>query len=180
MADTRQVVSWSVQRECIFRNGDNWFLPKNTFRPLQDLRTVASGFTDDRVVDGICVTSWTTGGDNSGKCYDIPFDGFRIEDRLGKFGGLSEALKLCTNCEANAENKLDTKVAGCFGYLDIWPDSPELEKQLSQIIKTQNLGDRLRSAFSITTPLWYGLLKVDSCCEIRPQASPAMWITSQT
>lgn len=156
MADTRQIVTWSLERKCPFRSGTDWLLPSETCKQLADLRTLARAHTDDRVVDGICVTSWSTGLDNSGEYHDIPSGGFRIEDRIARFGGIEEANRTCGGCEANVDSKLDTKIAGCFGDLDIWPDSSEFDEQLWRIIEERNLEGRLRSAFPVTTPLWYG------------------------
>ena len=156
MADTRQIVYWSLERKCAFRSGNDWFLPDITARQLSDLRTVADAENDKRVVDGICVTSWKTEDDNSGQSHRIPSSGFRIEERLQPFGGLANGLRTCGQCEANVSGDSSIKVAGCYGHLDIWPDSEELEKQLWQVIENRGLGDRLRSAFHVTTPLWYG------------------------
>src|SRR5436309_11559142 len=66
MADTRQVVSWALERKCAFRSGEQWSRPDRTYRQLADLRTVASAEGDGRIVNGICVTSWTTERDNAG------------------------------------------------------------------------------------------------------------------
>lgn len=156
MADTRQIVNWSIERKCAFRKGVNWFLPNETFKQLADLQTIARAYDDNQVVDGICVTSWTMGQDNSQKHYDIPYDGFCIEDQISKFGGMEAVHKTCRECEANADNKLNTKIAGCFGSLDVWPDSEELNEQLWDIIERDHLENRLRAAFSATNPLWYG------------------------
>ncbi len=156
MADTRQVVSWALERKCPFRSGEQWFLPDRTRTQLADLRTVADAEGDRRIVGGICVTGWTTERDNAGNVHNIPCSGFRIEERLGPVGGLAAALTTCRACEANAEAGLGIDVAGCFGHLDIWPDSEELDQQLWRIIEQRNLEDRLRAAFPVTTPLWYG------------------------
>ena len=156
MADTRQVVSWALERKCTFRSGDQWFLPCQTYRQLGDLRTVASAEGDRRIVNGICVTSWTTERDYSGAIHDIPCSGFHIEDRLWPVGRLATVMTTCRGCEANAKTELGIDVAGCFGHLDIWHDSEELDRQLWGIIEQRNLGDRLRSAFPVTTPLWHG------------------------
>ena len=157
MADTRQIVRWSLERKCAFRSGNQWFLPDRTCTQLADLRTVASAEGDGRNVGGICVTSRTTERDNSGNVHDIPCSGFRIEERLGPVGGLSAAQATCRDCEANAKAGLGIDVAGCFGHLDAWPDSTELDGQLWGVIEQRNLEHRLRSAFPVTTPLWYGL-----------------------
>jgi formylglycine-generating enzyme required for sulfatase activity len=156
MADTLQIVSWALERKCPFRSGDQWFLPDRTSTQLADLRTVASAEGDGRIVNGICVTSWTTERDNSGNVHQIPCSGFRIEERLGPVGGLAVALATCRACEANAKTELGIDVAGCFGHLDVWPDSEELDQQLWGIIEQRNLEHRLRSAFPVTNPLWYG------------------------
>ena len=34
MADTRQVVSWALERKCPFRSGEGWFLPDRTATQL--------------------------------------------------------------------------------------------------------------------------------------------------
>ena len=156
MADARQIVRWSLERTCPFRNGTDWFLPSETYKQLADLRILATSHTEHRVVDGICVTGWRIGKDNSGKCHEIPSSGFRIEDQIGRFGGIEEVNTTCGECEANVESKLGTRIAGCFGYLDIWPDAPKLDEQLWKIIEERSLEDRLGSAFPVTTPLWYG------------------------
>ncbi len=156
MADTRQIVRWSLERKCAFRTGDLWFLPDRTCTQLADLRTVAAAEGDGRNVGGVCVTSWTTAGDDSGNVHDIPYSGFRIEERLGPVGGLAAALATCRACEANAKTELGIDVAGCFGHLDVWPDSTELDGQLWGVIEQRNLERRLRAAFPVTTPLWYG------------------------
>jgi formylglycine-generating enzyme required for sulfatase activity len=156
MADTRQVVSWSLERKCPFRSGDQWFLPNETYRQLADLRIVAEAIPEKRVVDGICVTGWTCERDNAGKSHEIPCSGFRVEDRLGKYGGFPAAISTCGGCEANAQSKTGISVAGCYGALDVWPDSQELDDQLWKIIEEHGWEDRLRSAFQVTTPLWYG------------------------
>jgi hypothetical protein len=130
MADTRQVVSWALERKCAFRSGDQWFLPARTCAQLADLRTVAAAEGAGRIVNDICVTGWTTERDNSGMVHEIPCSGFRIEERLGPVGGLAAALETCRGCEANAKTELDIDVAGCFGHLDVWPDSEEFDRQL--------------------------------------------------
>lgn len=156
IADTRQVVSWALERKCVFRSGEGWFLPARTYTQLADLRTVASAEGDRRIVNCVCVTSWTTERDDSGNTHDIPCSGFRVEDRLGKVGGLAAALATCRACVANVRTELGIDVAGCFGHLDIRPDSDDLDRQLWGIIEQRNLEDRLRAAFPVTTPLWYG------------------------
>ena len=81
MADTLQAVLWSLERKCIFRSGEEWFLAMSAYRQLADLRTVAEAETHNRVVDGVCVTGTTGGKDNSGHCHNLTYSGFRIADQ---------------------------------------------------------------------------------------------------
>lgn len=156
MSDTRQIVRWSLERPCRFRSGLDWFLPDETCKQLGDLRTISNAASENRIVDGICVTSWTLQKDNSGKSHNIPHSGFRIEERIGKFGNLNVLKEVCGSCEANVNCQVTMNVAGCFGYMDVWPDSEELNEQLWHIIREKNLEERLRQAFQVTSPLWYG------------------------
>ncbi len=156
MADTLQIVSWAIERKCSFRTGEGFYLPSKTQTQLCDIRTLARAHADDRVVDGVCVTSWTMGDDNSGAVHDIPHSGFRVAERLGKFGGVEHIQQTCGDCEANVETELDTCIAGCFGHLEVRPHSDELDALLWNVIEKRNLETRLREAFKITTPLWYG------------------------
>jgi hypothetical protein len=157
MADTGQVVSWSLERKCDFRAGENWFLPRQTLLQLNDFRSVAKAILDQRVVDRICVMGWTHEQDKAGRRHEVPYSGFRIDDRLGKHGGLTAAVETCGDCEANADNQDGITVAGCYGFLDVWPDSQEFDARLRKVIEHHGLESRLKVAFPVTTPLWYGL-----------------------
>lgn len=99
-------------------SGNQWFLPERTSTQLGDLRTVASAEDDRRIVDGICVTSWTIEQDNSGNIHHIPCSSFRIEERLVPVGGLSAALATCRACEANGSTliPLISRYVGLFFF----------------------------------------------------------------
>ncbi len=167
MADTLQIVSWALERKCNLRSGDHYYLPSKTQEQLSDFIMVARAHTDDRVVNGICVTGWTTGDDKSGNVYDIPCSGFFVDKRLGRFGGIKQVQQICGTCEANVESKLATRIAGCFGHIEVWPNSEELDAMFWKVIGERRLEDRLRSVFHVTAPLWYGFW-IDSPLR-RPQ-----------
>ena len=158
MADTLQAVLWSLERKCIFRSGNDWFLPRSAFRQLGSLREIAEACSHNRIIDGICVTGVTSVPDCSGRCHNIPVSGFQLAEPvgIGIQGEMSEVLSTCNHCEANAADKFGVKVAGCHGHLSIWPDSSEFDEQLWAIVGRRNLESRLRSEFHVTTPLWYG------------------------
>ena len=156
MADTLQAVLWSLERKCIFRTGDDWFLPVSAWRQLRDLKTISEAQTLERIVDGICVTGVTMSCDESGRGHLMPVSGFRIVDRIGQHGDLAKVLSTCKECEANAKDKFGSEVAGCLGHLSVWPYSAELDERLWEIIRQRNLESRLREAFPVTRPLWFG------------------------
>lgn len=163
MANTRQVVMWSLERGCKFRTGENWYLPGETTTQLAILRTVAKA-APNKIFDGICVTGFSLDDikfDGTGKLVfdeskSVPCSGFKIIDRLATFGGLANALLVCGSCEANAKTDLTLQVAGCHGGLDVDPDSEAMESHLQKLIDAHGLRERLRSVFDTTTPLWYG------------------------
>lgn len=156
MADKFQVVSWSLEYECPFRSGRDWSLPDETCNQLCDLRAIAKAQHDRRLVDGICVTGCSFTPWDEPDVPATPRTGFRIEDKLRPFGGLETVIATCGKCAANASTGMSVEVAGCFGSLYVPLDSPILEQMLWSVINQQNLEDQLRSAFEVTTPLWYG------------------------
>ncbi len=161
MADTIQVVSWALERSCVFRTGPEWFLPDRTEVQLNVLQTVARSEAEHRIIDGVCLTSYGIEDPTIGSSLriggtEVPYTGFRVEDRLKNYGGLSEAERICGACDANIARQRSLKIAGCFGYLDLGPDSPELNKALWRVVKERRLKDRLRKLFPPTKPLWYG------------------------
>jgi hypothetical protein len=156
MANTMQAVSWSLEMKCPFRGGKGWRLPHRTRMQLSDLTTIAELSADKRIFDGICVTGTYRGKGRYGNRYCIPDSGFRISDRLGKYGGLEVVTKTCGQCEANVELESELKLAGCFGHLLFEVSSKELDARLWKIVNEYNLRTRLQKAFPITTPLVYG------------------------
>lgn len=156
MADTRQCVSWALERKCPLREGEQWFLPAAAYHQLGDYRTIAKAADDQRIVSGICVTGWTTESDYSGNAFRIPSSAFTIEERLHGARSFANAKAACQHCEANIDAELGVRMAGCFGDLEVWPESKEFDEQLWQVIERRQLEARLRAAFEVTTPLWYG------------------------
>ena len=156
MSDTIPYVGWSLERKCVFRTGENWAFPHQTFLQLIDLRTVAEAAAKNEIFDGICITDWSVRRDLRKRTHRVPECGFRVEDRLGAMGGLAAVNSTCGACEANVRNKLGIAVAGCSGALVVSPYSPERDEQLWSVIQERGLKARLRAAFPVTTPLWFG------------------------
>jgi formylglycine-generating enzyme required for sulfatase activity len=158
MADTFQCVHWALERPCPFRTGEDWFLPHVTEERLFGLRVAGEAEADGRIVDGICISGQRCGEDSTGRSHLLPYSGFRIDEALARFGGLAKAAEVCGLCEANCVHPLyRSQVAGCYCSIHEYPDSEELDEALWEVIREQGLEDRLRRAFHVTAPLWYGL-----------------------
>lgn len=157
MADTLQVVHWSLERKCPFRQGADCFLPVKSMKQLTDLQVWASASQFGGVQDSICVTGWKIVKDKTGKRYRIPNQGYQVNEQLNQFGGVETVQQTCSGCEANVDRKLSSEITGCYGSLNIRPDSPEVEEQLWRVIEQRDLESRLCAAFPETDPLWYGL-----------------------
>lgn len=161
MAKILRTVLWTLERKCPFRDWDDWTLPSSHDGHLWDLRNYVILDRDQLIVDGICVTRYLEKADESGEVHCVPTDGFRIEDQLEDqlkgVGGLAAARATCQGCEANVITEQGVDVAGCFGYLDLLPDSDELEQAFWKVLKERRLERRFRSTFPVTKPLSYGL-----------------------
>lgn len=165
MADTFQYVGWALERGCRYRQGDGWSFPKNTSEQLGDLRTLTNAISDGRVVENVCVTSWSTvspfktdtGKRDYQKSVAIPVSGFRVAQRFAQYGGVESAFATCGICEANAMAKRHSQLAGCHGHLSVAPQSKELEALLRQSLSDLGLATKFFELFQETNPIWYGL-----------------------
>ncbi len=157
MADTRQVVKWSLEQTCPFRKGENWYLPQETSTQLFHLETLDRALREQRILDGICVTSWDLefNRDGPGIKRQTPSGGFLVKDLAGDYGDLTKVQSTCEACVANASAGQGTKVAGCHGTFDVDPDSQELEALLRRIVQEHQIETSLKAAFQETDPLWY-------------------------
>jgi hypothetical protein len=150
MADTRQVLKWTLERKCPFRSGRAAKEIHATFEATAALRTHSDLPTS--AIDGdLCVTSWIYS-----KAGTKP-NGYRISEVFSPFGGLAAARATCGGCDANIWSERSEKMGGCAGVVAIDPDSPELESSLSQVVAASSLDDGVGSAFVPTSPIWYGL-----------------------
>lgn len=91
MADTRQSVSWALERRCPFRDGVEWELPHVTATQLNILKATSRALRSGSICDGICVTSWTLAhgaSDDPLACInmELPYGGFVVEERLFPYG----------------------------------------------------------------------------------------------
>jgi formylglycine-generating enzyme required for sulfatase activity/Zn ribbon nucleic-acid-binding protein len=184
MSDTRQIVSWALERSCPLRTGENWHLPEQTRQSLLRLQLCADRIRGAEVVDGIWVTSSYWGSDASGNRVDIPCSGIRIDDVAKEFGGWDVVRATCHNCEANVAAASPGCIAGCHQSLDVLhPYSEELESLLWETMRLHGLEGRLRSCFQVTRPLWFGFwidspLRREQCellLELLPRALPRLW-----
>lgn len=162
MSDTSRGPIWSLERPCRLRTGGDWALPSCSWDQLQPLQLLASCKANQQVFDGIYVRAHNKKPDSLGNHYEVPCSGYRIEERFAGMGDVDAILATCQGCEANAQNDDASRVddaqgvAGCWGYLDIWPYSKHLDWQLRRFIKLRNLEPSFRLLFPVTKPLWFG------------------------
>lgn len=157
MGDTRQVVRWSLEQACPFRQGENWSHPQKTSTQLFYLELFDRAARENRILDGICVISWEMdiSRGEPGVKRQIPSLGLLLDDLVGDFEDIAHVRATCEACIANASAGDETGVGGCHGALDVYPDSQMLESLLWKIVQEQHLETRLKAAFQETDPLWY-------------------------
>jgi hypothetical protein len=165
MADTRQIVRWSLESKCEYREGERWEDPEQTAQQLADFRTLSRATPGEQLVDGICVTGWSricpfktpNGKTDYESSVDIPVYGFLLSDRLAKYGGADSVLKTCVKCEANALTEGSFRLGGCHGYFSVVPQSKELNEKLETSLAELGATTDFFESFQKTTPIWYGL-----------------------
>jgi hypothetical protein len=86
----------------------------------------------------------------------LPLGGYRLSLSLAPLGGETAIRAACGTCEANVCTDTPPNLAGCHGYLDIWPYSKRLEDDLRARIAEKGLADSVARLFPQTTPIWNG------------------------
>ncbi len=156
MSATRQIVSWSLERSCVFRTADDWFLPDSTADELSDLRQIVLADREQRIYDGVLVLNTKKLFAEDGNECRIPEYGRRVSEMNTSSGSWKDAREICSRCEANVRDEKADEVAGCHGYIYINPELRQLDKQLREIAERQGLVERIHKSFVVTSPLWYG------------------------
>jgi formylglycine-generating enzyme required for sulfatase activity len=156
MADTRRGISWSLERPCPLRGGEDWTLPSATHRQLGDISAYSNALQDGRVLDDICVTGRTYSSGRPEEMVLLPCSGFRVSLALARFGGEEAVRAACGECEANVAPVEPPVLASCHGFLQARPDSEELETELREKVRLKGLEEEVTCFFPRTTPLWYG------------------------
>jgi hypothetical protein len=169
MADTIQVVSWTLGQTCALRSVETCASPREALAAVgiaQQIAKYLDGPADGFGIWGdVCVTGYTLMGFRgftdsflNGNVFDAfagryPDSGFLISEKLGNIGGVEGLRNLCAACPANTSRR--GRPAQCAGTLYLGPQ--RIEPQLLQIIERLNLGDALAEHFTEATPIWYGL-----------------------
>lgn len=168
MADTRQIVQWTLQKRCLLRcSPDTEKRPGAVADALWKARAYSHGLRNREdgfgVFGDIYVSSCTfaalpEGESRKGKkSVHYPSDGFSVSDEFKRFGGVERLLDMCHACPANVHPH---ELASCAGDIFQWPESPETESQLLGIISRLGLKQQVEACFPATRPLWYGLWSV--------------------
>ena len=161
MADTIQVVSWSLAQSCKLRTGDAAHETEAAFAAVGRAATYASYVGRPRGEFGlfgdVCVTSYTSAQvppGLKGTRAAFPCGGFVLSESFRGVGGTGGLEAMCRACPANANGD---RPAGCAGTIYQDPDSPATQAQLEAILSRLGLADACAEAFLPTTPIWYGL-----------------------
>jgi hypothetical protein len=161
VADTRQVVFWSLEQTCPFRRGDGWEKPTATGKAVRPLHLISTR-PSNAISGDICVTAWSY---YKGETTPI---GFRISEIFARYGGLPVVQRTCGNCPANIWTDANGRMGGCWGIISIDPDDSALQAALVGSILAQSLHQVMARTFLATNPLWYGFwinspLSVQQC-----------------
>jgi hypothetical protein len=158
---TPEFLVWAIERRCELRQIAGFEDPERTERHLRTLRAYSEAAAEGRVVDGICVepdvcSSRLQPADNPLK--RVTTNGFRVEDALSLYGGLSAAAAACRDCAANAlQQENPNSLAGCFGMVPLPPMESEIHVAVEKAIDRLNLRANVEMNFPRTKPAWYGL-----------------------
>lgn len=168
MADTRQIVQWTLERRCPLRASAE--AERNPAAAGEasgkarayshGLRTREHGFG---VFGDVYVSSTTSSRLPGGKPErpkfgpSYPVGGFLVSKEFQEFGGVEQLFHMCHECPANVHAH---EIASCAGDIYQWPDSPETEAQLQGIVSRLGLQCEVEECFPATRPLWFGLWAV--------------------
>jgi hypothetical protein len=156
MVDIGYGVAWALERPCSLRSGEDWFTLDRTAQQLSPISSFNSSVRDGLILDDVCITSWWERKVRNDHTVRLPKAGYRLSLTLAPLGGETAIRAACGSCEANVGIDTALTLAGCRGYLDIWPISERLEDDLRARIAEKGLADSVAHLFHPTNPLWYG------------------------
>lgn len=149
---TPEFLVWALERRCPLRQIAGFEDPERTERHLRTLRVYSEAAAEGRIFDGICIEPA-----EKPRKRDTT-NGFRVEDALSLYGGLSAAEVACRDCPANALRKENpSNLAGCFGMVPLPAIESEVHAAVEAAIDRLNLRANVQASFPATIPAWYGL-----------------------
>lgn len=160
MADTIQIVRWTLEQQCPLRREEAVTEPGPALAALSRAHGIARRQSTDRrtgLYGDILVVGYTSSNpfaNRREKTPPFPCIGFDVSETLAAVGGIDGLQSLCRNCPANATSP---KAVGCVGTLYQYAGSEETEEQLRSIITRLGLLADVRDELLETTPIWYGL-----------------------
>jgi hypothetical protein len=169
MADTIQIVSWTLGQTCALRPAETCASPREALAAVvvaQHIARYLDGPADGfGIWDDVCVTGCTLMGFRGfmdsfpdGNVFDAfsgryPEGGFLVSKKLGTSAGSKGFATCAPRVRQNTSGR--GRPAQCASTLYQGPE--RIAAELQQIIEGPNLGDALAEHFTETTPIWYGL-----------------------
>ncbi len=155
MADTIQVVMWSLDYTCPLRNEETLGSPDVAYKSTELARYLGKNHSRGFGLYGdVCVTGYGLAGrpPELPDPHLYPCSGFLVSGKFASIGGKEGLKALCWNCPAN---KFEEEPAGCAGSFYQDPSSALLEEQLRRIVARLCIEPEVLECFPETKPLWY-------------------------
>jgi len=142
-ATTPPFLLWAIGYQCPIRGFQDGSDSERTERQLRAAIAVSEARREGRVFEDYAV--------------DEPL-GFRIEEALALYGGLTNVENTCGDCPANALAVHQPQaLAGCVGMLALPIQPLDFYDAIERTIETCGLVDEYSRLFSATRPRWFGL-----------------------
>lgn len=157
MSDTSQIVQWTLGYSCALRSGEAMTLPEKALSAVSRAKIYSEIRKENpsEVLSDVCVTGCSYDFSLHGPIANdahFPDSGFIISQEFQKCGGVAGLEAMCGNCPANTT---PAELAGCAGYINLWPHSNEMQTFLEEAIPRLGLEKSYRQAFPATNPIWF-------------------------
>ena len=177
---TPPFVRWAIERDCALREPVTERMPDQVFRQLRGIRELARGYSQGRVVDGICLHP---------DCRQVSWEqahGFQVDEITFLFGGRDRIEATCSGCPANARSVRSESAsvvwAGCFGWMTHLFRDPDRAFRWDQLLERFDLRGGRGGGGKVSVPLagLYQLWQTERWEGERLLQLQAIWAAAQS